>query len=113
MSARDEILEFPYVGTIIRKVEGRGESEDEDVTIYEGVMDEHLVTDVEGRVMQTAAYIISIPLVKDANDNWCMPHKGDFITLSRYGETLDLVVDNVEPSQLGGVSIYAARKSWD
>ena len=38
--------------------------------------------------------------------------KGDKISINRYGETFNLTVDNADPSQLGGVSIYATRNSW-
>lgn len=105
---RDEILEYPFYGTITRVVEGQ----DKTIVVYEGVMDEHMTTDEEGRTLQTASYIISIPLEKNQDGNWKLPRKGDNISLTRYGETFDLVVDNAEPSQLGGVSIYAARNSW-
>lgn len=109
---RGEILEYPYSGTITRVVAGVGRNPDTTTVVYEGVMDEHMATDEEGRTMQTASYIISIPLTKDANGNWIVPRKGDKIEITRYGETFDLTVDNAEPSQLGGVSIYAARNSW-
>lgn len=108
----DEILEYPYTGTITRVIAGRGDNDDEEITLYDGVMDEHMVTDEEGRVMQTSSYIVSIPLTKDDVGNWIVPHKGDRIEIERYGETFKLVVDNAEPSQLGGVSIYASRQSW-
>lgn len=110
---RDEILEYPYQGTITRLIEGSGDEDDTEVTLYEGMMDEHMVTDNEGRVLQTSSYIISIPLTKDDDDNYVVPRKGDEITLLRYGETIRFVVDNAEPSQIGGVSIYVTRKSWD
>ena len=109
---RDEILEYPYQGTITHVIEGQGDEEDTEVTLYEGVMDEHMVTDNEGRVLQTSSYIISIPLVKDENESYIIPKKGDKISLTRYGEELMFVVDNSEPSQLQGVSIYATRKVW-
>lgn len=109
---RDEILEYPYSGTITRTVAGKGMQKDSVVTIYEGVMDEHMATDEEGRVMQTSSYIISIPLTKDENDNWIVPRKGDKISINRYGETFNLTVDNADPSQLGGVTVYATRNSW-
>lgn len=109
---RDEILEFPYTGTIYRVIQGIGSNPDSEVIIYDGEMDEHMVTDEEGRTLQTASYIISIPLVKDFNDNWVVPHKGDKVTVTRYDETFNLTVDNAEPSQLGGVSIYCSRNSW-
>lgn len=109
---RDEILEYPYNGTITRTVGGKGMEEDHVVTIYEGVMDEHMTTAEEGRTMQTSSYIISIPLTKDGDGNWIVPRKGDNISLTRYGETFTLTVDNADPSQLGGVSIYATRNSW-
>lgn len=109
---RDEILEYPYTGTITRIVEGHGDEEDEVVEIYNGVMDETMMTDDEGRVLQTSSYIVSIPLIKDTNDNYVIPVKGDKIELVRYGQTITFDVDNAEPSQLGGVSIYATRKNW-
>ena len=107
---KGEILEYPYQGTIKRIVEG--ENKDYEVLVYEGVMDEHMVSDEEGRTLQTASYIISIPLTKDENGDWIVPRKGDKISLTRYGETFDLIVDNADPSQIGGVSIYAARNTW-
>lgn len=109
---KDEILEYPYTGTITHVVQGTGRNPDTEVVIYEGVMDEHMATDEQGRVMQTASYIISIPLTKNENDEWIVPRKGDKISLSRFGETFALTVDNAEPSQLMGVSIYATRTSW-
>lgn len=109
---RDEISEYPYMGIITRTVAGKGMQPDTVVTVYEGVMDEHMTTDEEGRVMQTASYIISIPLIQDEEGNWIVPHKGDKISLNRYGETFNLTVDNADPSQIGGVSIYATRNSW-
>ena len=109
---RDEILEYPYQGTITRIIEGNGDENDTEVTLYDGVMDEHMVTDNEGRVLQTSSYIISIPLTKDDEDVYIIPRKGDGISLVRYGETIQFVVDNAEPSQIGGVSIYSTRKVW-
>lgn len=109
---RDEILEYPYTGTIIRVIQGKGSKPDTEVILYDGVMDEHMVTDEEGRTLQTSSYIISIPLTKDEEGQWIVPRKGDKITITRYGETFKLTVDNADPSQLGGVSIYATRNSW-
>lgn len=109
---REEILEYPYHGTITRVQSGSGREPDTKVILYEGVMDEHLVTDEEGRVLQTASYIISIPLTKNEQGEWIVPRKGDIIEITRYGETFSLTVDNAEPSQLGGVSIYASRGTW-
>ena len=109
---RDEILEYPYIGTITRIVPGTGRNPDIESVLYEGVMDEHMVTDEEGSVMQTSSYIISIPLTKDNNDNWVVPRKGDKISITCYSGTFELTVDNADPSQLGGVSIYATRNSW-
>ena len=109
---RDEILEYPYTGTIMRVTQGTGDSSDIETALYEGVMDEHMVTGEEGRTLQTSSYIISIPLTKDANGNWIVPIKGDKVSVTRYGETFSLTVDNAEPSQIGGVSIYASRNSW-
>lgn len=93
-------------------VQGTGRNPDTETLIYSGVMDEHMMTDESGRVMQTASYIISIPLTSNGGEGWIVPRKGDKISLTRYGETFELVVDNAEPSQLGGVSIYATRTSW-
>jgi len=109
----EEILEYPYYGTITRVIAGSGRNPDTEVLVYEGVMDEHMVTDEEGSTMQTSSYIISIPLTKDeSNSSWIVPLKGDKISITRYGETFTLTVDNADPSQLGGVSIYASRNSW-
>lgn len=114
----DEILEYPYTGTIKRVVQGKGDNPDTEITLYEGVMDEHMVTSEEGRTLQTSSYIISIPLTKSVPKKegevakWIVPRKGDKISITRYDETFSLTVDNAEPSQLGGVSIYASRNSW-
>ena len=110
---RDEILEYPYEGVITRTVEGHGDEDDEIVEIYSGVMDEHMVTDDEGRVLQTASYIISIPLTQDEEGKYIIPRVNDEVELTRYGETMKFTVDNAEPSQLGGISVYVTRKSWD
>ena len=112
MILRNEILEYPYQGTIIRVIQGKGSNPDTEVVLYEGVMDEHMVTDEEGSTLQTSSYIISIPLTKDEQGEWIVPRKGDKISITRYGETFKLTVDNAEPSQLGGVSIYSSRNSW-
>lgn len=109
---RDEIMEYPYTGTITRVIQGKGSKPDSEEILYDGVMDEHMVTDEEGRSLQTASYIISIPLTKDENNQWIVPRKGDIIQITRYGETFKLTVDNADPSQLGGVSIYCSRNSW-
>lgn len=108
----EQILEYPYTGDIYRVTAGAGDDDDTITLLYRGVMDEHLVTEEIGRTMQTASYIISIPLTKDDQGNWIVPRKGDRIELTRYGETFKLVVDNSEPSQIGGVSIYCSRQSW-
>lgn len=111
---RETILEYPYCGKIIRVVDGMGRDGDTETVIYNGVMDEHQVTDEEGVTMQTSSYIISVPLkgcvVCGKAKN--IPQKGDKILLTRYGETFELRVDNAEPSQLGGISIYASRTDW-
>lgn len=128
-----EILEYPYYGSIFHVNQGEGDEPDTEVLLYRGVMDEHMVTDEEGGHFQTSSYIISIPLVKKENaidgkyDNeinkddgvliddgsdWVIPKKGDKISITVYGVSYMLTIDNVEPSQLGGVSIYAVRNSW-
>lgn len=109
---RGEILEYPYTGIITRVIEGSGRESDVVITVYDGVMDEHMVTDEEGRTLQTSSYIVSIPLTQDVDGTWRIPKKGDKISITRYGETFSLTVDNAEPSQLGGVSIYSSRNSW-
>jgi hypothetical protein len=107
---RDEIQEYPYRGTITRIIEGLGDEDDTKRVIYTGVMDEHMVSDIDGRTLQTSSYIISIPMGNPTSV--VMPHKGDLIDLERYGEHIEFVVDNVEPSQLGGISIYATQNKW-
>lgn len=128
---RNEILEYPFHGTIMRVISGKGSKPDTEVLLYDGVMDEHMMTYEQGHTLQTSAYIISIPLVKkqalsndgeendipldvvyDDGSEWIIPRKGDKISITRYGETFKLTVDNSEPSQLGGISIYATRNSW-
>lgn len=109
---RDEIMEYPYVGVITRAIEGHGDDEDTTQVIYDGVMDETMSTDDEGRVLQTASYVISIPLTQTQSGEYIIPLKGDEITLTRYGQVVKFDVDNAEPSQLGGVSIYSTRKDW-
>lgn len=108
----DEILEYPYVGVITRVIAGSGDEDDAEIVVYNGAMDEHLVTAEEGNTMQTSSYIISIPLTKDDNGDWIVPRKGDKISLTRYGETFSLTVDNADPSQLWGVTIHASRNDW-
>ena len=112
MIQRDEILEYPYTGIIKRVIHGSGDEDDTEVVLYDGIMDEHMVTSEEGRALQTSSYIISIPLIKDDNGYWVVPRKGDKIELVCYGATFYYTVDNAEPSQLGGVSIYASRNIW-
>lgn len=111
LRSKDEILEYPYNGTITRVIEGEGRDDDTSIVIYEGMMDEHLNTPEEGSSMQTATYIISIPLTKN-NDEYVIPLKGDLIEINVYGYVFQLTVNNSEPSQLGGVSITATRNSW-
>ena len=109
---KDEIVEYPYTGVITRVIAGKGMQPDNVMKIYDGVMDEHMANDEIGWTMQTSKYIISIPLTKDDHGEWIVPRKGDKIDITRYGETFSLTVDNADPSQLGGVSIYATRSSW-
>lgn len=109
---RDEILEYPYRGTITHVVAGVGREPDTEVLVYDGPMDEHLRSDEEGKTLQTSAYIISMPLTKNEDNEWIVPRKGDKISVDIYGMSLDLTVDNAEPSQLGGVTVYASRNSW-
>lgn len=108
---KEEILEYPYQGQIKREtLDALGKKET--IIIYEGIMDEHMVTDDEGRTLQTSSYVISIPLTTNYEGYYVVPKKNDVITLTRYDEDLEFTVDNAEPSQLGGVSIYATRKDW-
>ena len=108
----DEILEYPYNGIIKRVLQSSGDEDDTEIVLYEGIMDEHMVEEENGVTLQTAKYVISIPLTKDENDRWIIPKKGDKIILNEYDDTLHFTVDNSEPSQIGGVSIYSTRISW-
>lgn len=112
MRIRTKTVTYPYTGTITHITQGEGRNADQETEIYNGVMDEHMQTDEIGRALQTSSYIVCIPLVKDTNGNYIVPRKGDKISIDRLGETINLVVDNAEPSQLGGVSIYATREDW-
>lgn len=109
---RDEIIEFPYNGVISRTIYGVGDEEDTTLEIYRGVMDETTQRDLDGRTLQTAPYVVSIPLTTNKQGNYIIPEKGDDVKVTRYGQTLELTVDNAEPSQLKGVSIYCTRKKW-
>ena len=112
LRSKDEILEYPYTGVIKRVTEGTGLSEDSEEVIYTGMMDEHMTTQEEGSKMQTSSYIISIPITMGTDGKYVIPRKGDLIEIDVLGGVFELVVDNAEPSQLGGVSIYATRKDW-
>ena len=108
---KEEILEYPYQGQIKREtLDELGKKAT--IVIYDGIMDEHMVTDDEGRTLQTSSYVISIPLITNDEGKYVVPRKNDVITLTRYDEDLEFTVDNAEPSQLEGVSIYATRKDW-
>ena len=109
---RDEISEYPYKGVILHVVEGHGDDDDTEVEIYNGVMDETMKTDDEGHSLQTSSYVVSIPLTKDSSGKYIIPKKGDKVILTRYDEVITYIVDNAEPSQLYGVSVYCTRKSW-
>ena len=109
---RNEILEYPYTGVINRIVAGKGDNDDTTVEIYSGEMDETNRTDDNGRSLQTASHVISIPLVKGSDNKYIIPTKGDEIILTRFDQEVAFIVDNSEPSQLGGVSIYCTRKEW-
>ena len=61
----DDIQEYPYKGTISRIIVGEGDDDDTTTMIYDGVMDETMQRDNEGKVLQTSAYVVSIPLTKD------------------------------------------------
>lgn len=109
---KGEILEYPYFGTITKVIEGEGMGKDTLEVIYDGIMDLHMIDAEEGRTLQTSSYIVSIPLTKNEDDQWIVPNKGDKVSITRYGENIELVVDNATPSQLGGVSIYSSRQTW-
>ena len=87
MMVRDEIAEYPYNGVITRTIEG--DNEDTVVVIYDGVMDETMMTDDEGRVLQTASYVISIPLTENSDGEYIIPVKGD--DSRRIGSYFDLL----------------------
>ena len=57
-------------------------------------------------------YVVSMPLTQDSEGNYIIPIKGDSIELVRYGQTLLLEVNNAEPSQLQGISVYCTRNKW-
>lgn len=110
---RDEILEYPYCGRVIRVHAGHGDEDDTYEVIYKGVMDLTLREKEIAHTMQTATYVVSMPLVRDASCEYVIPHKDDWIEMMRYGERLTFEVDNAEPSQLGGVTCHVVRKDWD
>lgn len=109
---RRRIEEYPYTGSITHVTQGQGRAKDTKTVIYEGVMDEHMQRDEEGRSLQSAGYVICMPLTKDDNGNYIVPRKGDLVYINRLGEDMNFIIDNVEPSQLGGISLYATRQDW-
>jgi len=109
---RNEISEYPYQGIVKRNISGKGDDDDAVVEIYNGVMEETMQTDDEGRLLQTSSYVISMPLTQDSDGNYIIPRKGDTVELVRYGETILFTVDNAEPSQLMGISVYCTRNKW-
>ena len=109
---KKRIVEYPYTGSVTHIIQGQGRNDDSEIIIYEGVMDEHMQRDEEGRSLQSAGYVICMPLTKDNNGNYIIPRKGDKVHIDRYGEDMYFVVDNVEPSQLQGISLYATRQDW-
>lgn len=109
---RNEIEEYPYTGTVYRVIPGQGDDDDTKVVIYQGRMDEHMISRENGDTMSTASYIISMPLEQCDCGGYHYPIRGDEIVIDVYGTTISLIVDNAEPSQLGGVSVYATRNSW-
>lgn len=109
---RGEISEYPYRGVITRVIHGVGDADDTELVVYDGVMDEHMRDWDNGITLKTSQYIISIPLVRDTDGNYVIPHRGDKVRITRYEETFNLTVDNSDPSQLGGVSVYCTRNSW-
>lgn len=109
---RAKTVTYPYTGTITHIEQGVGRESDVESIVYEGVMDEHMQTDEIGRSLQTSAYIVCIPLTYDYNGVPIVPRKGDKVTVNRFGELMEMEIDNVEPSQLGGISIYATRINW-
>lgn len=106
------IVEYPYTGTITHVVQGVGRDDDSEQVIYDGVMDEHMQSEEIGRTLQTSSYVVCIPMTYDKDNNPIVPRKGDKVTVNRFGELMEMEIDNVEPSQLGGISIYATRLNW-
>ena len=106
--------EFPYTGVITRNT--AEEEPNGDITstlseIYNGIMDYSLNTAVAGLAPQTADYIVSMPLTKDANGNYIIPRKGDKVKITAYGEVLEFTVVNKIPSQVGGITIYVSSSN--
>lgn len=108
----DEITEYPYTGVVKRIIQGTGRNPDREEQIYSGEMDAQVAKDEQGNVAQTSEYIVCMPLTTNQQGQYIIPKKGDKISLTQYGVTFEMVVNNADPSQLGGITVYATRTSW-
>ena len=80
MMIRDVIAEFPYTGTITRRFFTADVQELPPVIVYEGIMDEHMVTEEEGRTLHPFLEAISKNINFDAiedilNKKYCQQNK--------------------------------------
>ena len=110
MISFSDIEEFPFSGRIYRIIES-SKGDDEEDTVYEGVMDVNLSVAESGSTAQTSDYVVSIPLIKGEDGKYINPVRNeDWIECDVMGEQIKMQVDNSIPSMLGAITIYANRK---
>lgn len=107
-----DIEEYPYTGKIVRIIESTF-GDDEEQIVYEGKMDVNLTQPESGNTAKTSSYIIDLPLSVNEEGFYNPVRTNDIITVTVFGETFDLEVDNSIASMLGGITVYAKRKSWE
>jgi hypothetical protein len=107
-----DIEEFPYDGKVTRIIESTF-GDDEELIVYEGKMDVNLSQPESGSTAKTSSYVIDLPLSVKDGVYYNPVRTNDIITVTVFGETFDLEVDNSIASMLGGITVYAKRKSWE
>lgn len=106
-----DIEEFPYTGKVFRTIEVNNGPDKEEV-VYEGKMDVNLSSAEIGKTLQTADYVISMPMLMEEGKYVNHVRKNDKVICEVYGETYKMKVDNYIPSQLGSITVYANKTTF-
>lgn len=106
------ISEFPFKGEVKRvTVDDLGEETFEE--IFSGNVDIQHTSVEMGIVAQSANYAIFTDMPKDDDGKYYNPiRRGDVFNGEVYGEVIGGKVQNVQPSQLGKMTIYINRETW-